>query len=169
MAAPGRQAGVDGLQNAFVILGIEPVIGLDGRDARAQLTRIAHQGAGLDPERLGRVAGGDRHGGIRQCLHDDNRLPAQGRVFLLLARRKEGVEIEEQSLHRIFCRLATAGYLCVQSSSVRVSSFTAPAVEPRMHAVAVIFDFMQPLVAVGRRVDQLGQLRRNPRRHTGRA
>ena len=29
------------------------------------------------------------------------------------------------------------------------------AVEPRMHAVAVVFDFMQPLVAVRRRVDEL--------------
>ena len=28
-------------------------------------------------------------------------LPAQGWVFLLLARRKEGVEIEEQPLHRM--------------------------------------------------------------------
>ena len=31
-----------------------------------------------------------------------------------------------------------------------------------MHAEAVIFDFMQPLVAVRRRVDQLRELRRNP-------
>ena len=31
-------------------------------------------------------------------------LPAQGWVFLLLARRKEGVEIEEQPLHRIVGR-----------------------------------------------------------------
>jgi hypothetical protein len=28
----------------------------------------------------------------------------QGRVFLLLARRKEGVEVEEQPLHRVFGR-----------------------------------------------------------------
>jgi hypothetical protein len=33
-----------------------------------------------------------------------------------------------------------------------------------MHAVAVVFDFMQPLVALRRRVDQLGQLRRDPLR-----
>jgi hypothetical protein len=50
------------------------------------------------------MAGGDRDGGFRKHLHDDNRLPAQGRVFLLLARRKEGVEIEEQPLHRILGR-----------------------------------------------------------------
>jgi hypothetical protein len=39
-------------------------------------------------------------------------------------------------------------------------------VEPRMHAVAVEFDFMQPLVALRRRVDQLGQLRRDPLRQS---
>jgi hypothetical protein len=49
-----------------------------------------------------RTPGGDRDGGIRHGLHDDDGLPAQGRVFLLLARRKEGVEIEEQPLHRVF-------------------------------------------------------------------
>jgi hypothetical protein len=42
------------------------------------------------------------------------------------------------------------------------------AVEPGMHAEAVIFDFMQPLVAVRRRFDQLGELRLDPRRQTGR-
>jgi hypothetical protein len=36
------------------------------------------------------------------------------------------------------------------------------AIEARMHAVAVVFDFVEPLVAFGRRVDQLGELRRNP-------
>jgi hypothetical protein len=42
------------------------------------------------------------------------------------------------------------------------------AVEPRMHAVAVIFDFMQPLIAVRRSLDQLRQLRCNPLRQRGR-
>jgi hypothetical protein len=36
------------------------------------------------------------------------------------------------------------------------------AVEPRMHAVAVELDFVQPVVAVRRRVDQLGELRHDP-------
>src|ERR1700730_12018022 len=45
---------------------------------------------------LGWVAGGNRAGGIRQRLHDVDGLAAQGRVFLLFARCKEGVEIEEQ-------------------------------------------------------------------------
>ena len=31
-----------------------------------------------------------------------------------------------------------------------------------MHAIAVVFDFVEPLVAFGRRVDQLRQLRRDP-------
>jgi hypothetical protein len=43
------------------------------------------------------------------------------------------------------------------------------AVEPCMHAVAVELDFMQPLVAFRRGVDQLGQLRRDPLRQSGRA
>ena len=46
--------------------------------------------------------------------------------------------------------------------------FDRAAVEPRMHAVAVIFEFMQPLVAFRGGIDELGQLRRNPRRRTGR-
>jgi len=46
------------------------MISLDRNDARAQLPRIAHQGAGLDAERLGRIAGRDRYGGFRQRLHD---------------------------------------------------------------------------------------------------
>jgi hypothetical protein len=41
------------------------------------------------------------------------------------------------------------------------------AVEPRMHAVAVVFDFVQPLVADRRHVDQLRELRRNPLRERG--
>ena len=43
------------------------------------------------------------------------------------------------------------------------------AVEPRMQAVAVIFDFVQPAITVRRRVDQLRQLRPHPLRQGGRA
>jgi hypothetical protein len=57
-----RQASVDRLQNALVIVGVEPVIGLHRDDGRAQAPRIPNQGAGLDAERLGRVAGGDGDG-----------------------------------------------------------------------------------------------------------
>jgi len=42
-------------------------------------------------------------------------------------------------------------------------------VEARMQPVAVEFDFMQPLVAFRRRVDQLRELRRDPLRQSGRA
>jgi len=80
-----RQAGVDRLQDALVIIGIEPVIGLHRDHRRAQAPRIAHQSAGLDAVGLGRVAGGDRDGGIRRRLHDDDGLSAQGRIFLLFA------------------------------------------------------------------------------------
>jgi hypothetical protein len=83
---------------------VDPVPGLHRGHGGAQPARIPHKGAGFDAERLGRVAGGDRHGAIRQRLHDDDRLAAQRRVFLLFARRKEGVEIEEQPLNRIFGR-----------------------------------------------------------------
>jgi hypothetical protein len=87
-----------------VIFGVEPVIGLHRDHRRAQLARIAHQGAGLDAERLRGVAGGNRYSAFRQGLHDDDGLAAHGRGLLLLARRKEGVEVEEQPLHRIFGR-----------------------------------------------------------------
>ena len=46
--------------------------------------------------------------------------------------------------------------------------FDRATVEPRMHAIAVIFDFVQPLIAVGRGLDQLRELRRDPFRHRGR-
>ena len=42
------------------------------------------------------------------------------------------------------------------------------AIEARMHAVAVEFDFVEPLIAFGRRFDELGELRRDPRRQSGR-
>jgi hypothetical protein len=87
-----------------VIIGVERVIGLHRDDVGAQLPRLAHQGAGLDAEGLGRIAGGDRDGGIRQRLHDDDGLAAQGRGLLLLARCKKGIEIEEQPLHRVIGR-----------------------------------------------------------------
>ena len=76
-----------------MIFGVEPVFGLHRHDVRAQLPRIAHKRAGLDAETLRRVARRNPHGGIRQRLHDDDGLAPQGRVFLLLARRKKGVEV----------------------------------------------------------------------------
>jgi hypothetical protein len=45
---------------------------------------------------------------------------------------------------------------------VRVSKLDRTAIEPGHHAVAVIFDFVQPLVALWRRFDQLRELRRDP-------
>jgi len=80
------------------------VIGLHRDDAGAQAPRLAQDGAGLDAEGLGGIAGGDRNSAVRQPLHDDHGPAAQGRGLLLLARRKEGVEIEEQPLNRIFGR-----------------------------------------------------------------
>jgi len=86
-----RQAGVDSLEDALMIIGIEPVIGLNRDHRRARAARVPHQGAGLDAERLGGVAGGDRHGGIRRRLHDDDGLAAQGRGLLLLAQAKNAL------------------------------------------------------------------------------
>ena len=34
-------------------------------------------------------------------MHNDDRLPAQGRIILLFARREKGVEVEEQPLDGI--------------------------------------------------------------------
>jgi hypothetical protein len=42
-------------------------------------------------------------------------------------------------------------------------------IEARMQPVAVELDFMEPLVAFRRRVDQLRELRRDPLRQRGRA
>jgi hypothetical protein len=76
----------------------------------------------IDTERLGRIAGGNRDRAIRRRLHDDDRLPAQGRVFLLLVRRKEGVEIEEQPLTGFSATVDTF-IIC----SIRVQQLTSPA------------------------------------------
>jgi hypothetical protein len=100
-----RHAGVDGGQHALVVLGVESVPRLHRDHGRANLLRLAHERAGGDTEALGLVAGSDRTGGIRRRLHDDDRLPAQGRIVLLLARREESVEVEEQPLDEgIGCR-----------------------------------------------------------------
>ena len=64
-------------------------------DVRTQPPRLSHERAGLDAEGLGRVAGGDRDGALGRRLHNDDGPSAQGRFFLLLARREEGIEIEE--------------------------------------------------------------------------
>jgi hypothetical protein len=99
-----RQAGIDRLQNAVVIVGIDLVPRLHRDDVPAKSPRIAHERAGLDAEGLGFVAGGDGDGRIRQRLHHDDRLALQGGIFLLLARREEGVEIEEQPLDCVVVR-----------------------------------------------------------------
>jgi hypothetical protein len=47
-----RQASIDRLQDAFVIVGVEPVVGLDRDDGRAQPPRLPHERSGLDAEPL---------------------------------------------------------------------------------------------------------------------
>jgi len=42
-----------------------------------------------------------------------------------------------------------------------------PTIEARVHAVAVAFDFVEPLFAIRRLVDELGQLRSDPSRQRG--
>jgi hypothetical protein len=53
-----------------------------GHSRRASFTSVPV----LMPNALASVAGGDRDGAVRQGLHDDDRLAAQRRVFLLFAR-----------------------------------------------------------------------------------
>ena len=48
--------------------------------AEAKPASISHQGAGFNAEGFGRVARGDRAGGVRKRLHDDDGLAAQGRI-----------------------------------------------------------------------------------------
>ena len=60
---------------------------------RGNSARFVHESVPVVmPRRFGFVAGGDRAGRARQRLHDDDGLAAQGRIALLLARRKEGIE-----------------------------------------------------------------------------
>ena len=99
-----RETGVDGGEDALVIFTVEAVISLDWDDVRTEAPRLAQDGAGLDAESLGGVAGGNCDGALGHRLHDDDGLAAQRGGFLLFARRKESVEVEEQPLHRIFGR-----------------------------------------------------------------
>ena len=57
---------------------------------------------------------------------------------------------------------AIAGYLCVQSSPVRVSSIDCAAVKAGLHAIAVEFDFTERRRSFRRVLDELGQLRPDP-------
>jgi hypothetical protein len=65
--------------------------------------------------------------------------------------------------------VAIAGYLPVQSSPVPGQQPDITAIEPGMHAEAVVFDFMQPLVAVRRCLHEQRQLRPYPVRQSTRA
>ena len=58
-----RQAGIDRLEDALVIIGVEPVPGLHRDHVGTNPARLAHESAGGDAEALGRIAGGDRAGG----------------------------------------------------------------------------------------------------------
>ena len=57
---------------------------------------------------------------------------------------------------------ASAGYLCVQSRPFAGEQAHPAPIKARMHAVAVEFDFVQPLRAIRRLVDHLGELRFDP-------
>ena len=62
----------------------------------AKAPGFMHERAGLDAERLRRVAGGDGAGRFRDRGHDDHGLAAQRRIFLLLAGSKKAVEIKNE-------------------------------------------------------------------------
>src|SRR5665213_3084209 len=93
-----RQTGIDSLQNAVMIISVEPVIGLHRDHIGTNPTRLPKQGAGSNAAALGRIAGRYGARGVRQRLDDNDRLAAQDGRFLLFARRKESVEVEEQPL-----------------------------------------------------------------------
>ena len=91
-----RDVPVDRLQNPVVIFDVELVMGRHQLHIRAEPPRFIHQRAGLDAEGFRRVASRDRAGGLRHRRHDDDRLAAQLRVFLLLARGEKAVEIKNE-------------------------------------------------------------------------
>jgi hypothetical protein len=56
-------------------------------------------------------------------------------------------------------RLRRLPDICAPAEPAAGQQFDRAAVEARMHAIAVEFDFMEPIWPVGRLVDQLGELR----------
>jgi hypothetical protein len=102
---------------------------------------VAGVGRGLDPRKRGDAVGADA---------------AQFAVEIGLA----GIERRHSFGDRwIFARPVEAG---------AGQQFDRTLVDRRVHAVAVIFDFVEPLIAVRRRVDQLRELRQDPFRQSGR-
>src|SRR5271170_4277085 len=90
-----------------------------------------------------------------------NEVMASGERRTIRRRDKPGAR-RETTLAAAIC-----GYLCVQLSPLRVRSRTSPWFEPSMHPEAVIFDFVQPLVAVRRLCHKLRQLRPYPLGQSG--
>ena len=129
--------------------GLEPLLTLDQRprpeilaveieqieEEQDQSRRVAAVGRQLDDVERGEAVGAEA---------------AQLAVEIGLARgeRRQGL-----GDRRIFVRPVKAG-ACEQLHRA--------AVEPRMHAVAVVVEFMQPSVAVRGRIDQLRELRLDP-------
>ncbi len=79
-----------------MILDVKRRPGLDEHQPRATLPRLADVGAGLDPETLRLVAGGDAAGAVGHDWNDGDRLIAQGGLLLLLNGGEEGVEIDDE-------------------------------------------------------------------------
>jgi hypothetical protein len=133
----------------------QPRLALDQRQ-RGHVLAVEMQQIENEIHQPGRVAGVRRgldHAEGRDAVREG---AAQFAVGIGLARieRRHGF-----GDGRIFVRPVEAG---------AGQQLHSAAVEPRMHAVAVELDFVQPLAAFRRRVDQLCELRRDPFRQRGR-
>jgi len=83
-----------GLANIVRVFGVVGVITGDENDARAKLFGFSNLGAGLDPEGLGFVAGGDAACSVGHCGDDSERFATIFLVKLLFDGREEAVEVD---------------------------------------------------------------------------
>ena len=79
-----------------MILDVKRGPGLDQNKARAFFPRLARVRAGLDPETLRFVAGGNATRAVGHDRQYGHGQPAQGGLLLLLNRGEVGVEIDEE-------------------------------------------------------------------------
>jgi hypothetical protein len=91
---------LDDFHQFFVQDHVFPRARLDEQNIRAQLARVAHNGAGFDAMFFGLVRHRDAAAGLGHGRHNAQRTPAQVGPQVLLARRKKCVEVQKEPIQR---------------------------------------------------------------------
>jgi hypothetical protein len=87
---------LDLIHDSMVIIDIDVMAGGNADQPRTHTLRLGDARAGADAERLCFIARGDGEARIRHDRGDDDRLPPQRRVVLLLDAGEIAVEVKKQ-------------------------------------------------------------------------